>query len=268
MVDADGCPLDSDNDGVPDYLDHCITSPEEIPYVDSLGCNKDSDHDGVPDYIDKCPDTDSAAVAFVDSLGCDKDSDRDGIPDYLDKCPDTDSAAVAFVDSLGCNKDSDNDSVPDYLDECPTIPGPAINKGCPVIQKTVRNLFKKAMQGIQFETGKAVIKKSSYGIMDDIAKVFLDNPTYMAEVQGHTDNTGSENVNKKLSQSRADAVRNYLIKAGVPEAHLTAVGYGSDKPIADNTTKEGRAQNRRVEFDITFEQVTYEDVFDHAETNN
>ena len=67
------------------------------------------------------------------------------------------------------------------------------------------------------------------------------------EVQGHTDNKGSEKKNKKLSETRANAVVQYLIKKGVAKDRLRAVGYGSEMPIADNNTAEGRAENRRVE---------------------
>ncbi|MCQ2342750.1 MAG: OmpA family protein [Paludibacteraceae bacterium] len=264
LIDSTGCPIDSDKDGVPDYRDKCVTLPEAVEHVDSLGCDKDSDKDGVPDYLDQCPDTKPEAVQFVDSLGCDKDSDGDGVPDYMDECPTT-QEAIGHVDEKGCDKDSDGDGVPDYKDECPTVAGPTANKGCPVIQKEVRNLLKKAMQGIQFESGKAIIKKNSYTILDQIAHIFTENPNYVVEVQGHTDNTGNEAMNKKLSQDRADAVRDYLVRAGVDEHRLTAVGYGQEKPIADNATKAGRALNRRVEFDITFEQVTYEEVLDHAD---
>ena len=87
----------------------------------------------------------------------------------------------------------------------------------------------------------------------------------MIEVEGHTDNVGKAEVNKKLSQKRADAVKDYLIKKGIEADRLSAIGYGSEQPIADNKTKEGRAQNRRVEFKITFEEVHYETIMEHAE---
>ncbi len=265
MIDSVGCPLDTDKDGVPDYLDKCPdTKPEAVAFVDSVGCDKDTDMDGVPDYLDKCPDTKPEAVAFVDSLGCDKDTDMDGVPDYLDKCPDTKPEAVAFVDSVGCDKDTDKDGVADYMDECPTVPGPAENKGCPVIQKEVRNLLQKAMQGIQFETGKAVIKPVSFSLLNKIAVIFIDHPEYVVEIQGHTDNTGKVQLNKTLSQKRADAVLKFLQDAGVKN-QMTAVGFGSERPIATNDTKEGRTLNRRVEFSITFEEVSYETIYDHAE---
>lgn len=262
MVDSVGCPIDSDGDGVPDYRDNCFTLPVAIAFVDSLGCDLDSDGDGVPDYRDSCF-TLPEGRAFVDSLGCDLDSDHDGVPNYIDQCV-TLPEAIGFVDSVGCNLDSDGDGIDDYMDECPHVAGLKENKGCPAIQKEVRNLLKKAMQGIQFETGKAVIKKNSYAILNNVAQVFMDNPSYIVEVQGHTDNTGKEELNMALSQRRADAVMQYLVKAGVAKERMTAVGYGPTRPIASNDSKEGRALNRRVEFIINFEQVSYETVLDHA----
>jgi len=161
--------------------------------------------------------------------------------------------------------DTDGDGLYDFEDECPYQYGPRENKGCPAVKKEVKNLLQKAMQGIQFETGKTVIKKDSYPLLNLIAQVFIENPSYIIEVQGHTDNTGKEEKNMEISQRRADAVMDYLVKAGVAPERMTAKGYGPTVPIADNATKEGRALNRRVEFNITFEQVSYEEVFDRAE---
>jgi outer membrane protein OmpA-like peptidoglycan-associated protein len=124
------------------------------------------------------------------------------------------------------------------------------------------------MSGIQFENGKATIKKNSYKILDDIAKIFIDNPTYMVEVQGHTDNVGKYDYNMDLSDRRAHSVRTYLINKGVPANRLTAHGYGPDVPIADNSTSAGRAKNRRVEFNITFEEVTYETIYDRVQNTD
>lgn len=263
-VDEKGCALDSDGDGVPDYLDECPDTPAEaIGHVDEKGCPTDADGDGVMDYMDQCPETPEGVQ--VDSIGCPLDTDGDGVPDYLDECPDTPAEARGFVDEKGCPLDTDGDGVFDYEDKCPEIAGSKENKGCPALSKTVKNIFKKAMTGIQFETGKAVIKKSSYGILDQVAQIFLDNPTYMAEVQGHTDNVGKADMNMKLSDNRANAVRDYLIKKGVAADRLTAKGYGDTMPKATNSTSAGRAQNRRVEFDVTFEEVHTEIVNQYAD---
>ena len=262
-VDENGCTRDTDHDGVPDYRDDCPnTLPEATAYVDENGCDKDSDGDGVPDYRDKCPNTPAEAYNFIDENGCPLDLDEDGVPDYRDKCPRTVYAARQHVDTCGCDKDSDLDGVPDYLDECPYVPGVKENKGCPQVKRAISTLLKKAMTGIQFETGKAVIVKKSYGILNDIAKVFIENPDYIIEVQGHTDNVGKPEVNMNLSEKRAQAVREYLVKAGVDGKRMTAHGYGDTMPIDDNKTKAGRAKNRRVEFKITFEEVNYEIIND------
>ncbi len=265
-VDSVGCPLDTDGDGVADYMDACPGTPEAAyGRIDAKGCPIDTDGDGVPDYMDECPGTPEAAWGRVDANGCPIDSDGDGVPDYLDECPDTPIKAIGFVDAKGCELDSDGDDVPDYKDECPTVAGLKENKGCPEIKREVRQLLQKAMQGIEFESGKATIKSKSFPLLDQIAAIFIENSNYIIEVQGHTDNTGKAEANKALSQKRADAVRDYMIAKGVDFQRLTAVGYGQEQPIADNTTKAGRQKNRRVEFKISFEEVHYETILDHAD---
>ena len=255
-MDKKGCPIDTDGDGVPDYLDKCPDTPKEAKgMVDKNGCLLDSDGDGVPDYLDLCPNTPTEAKAFVDKNGCPKDTDGDGVPDYLDKCPDTPIAARGMVDQNGCPRDTDGDSVPDYLDKCPTIPGVTSNNGCPEIKKEVRTLFQKALQGIQFESGKFKIKPISYTILNKIASVLIENPTYLIEVQGHTDNAGKPETNLLLSEKRAEAVKVYLISKGADAKRITSHGYGDTVPVASNKTPNGRALNRRVEFIISFEKV-------------
>jgi outer membrane protein OmpA-like peptidoglycan-associated protein len=290
FVNENGCPRDNDGDGVPDYLDKCPDTPAGIA-VDEHGCPPDGDGDGVPDYKDECPGTPAEARGFVDEVGCLKDSDGDGVADYMDKCPgtprgvevdkngcpisDSDGDGVydqvdrcpntpvearGFVDENGCPRDTDGDGVPDYLDKCPTIAGPASNNGCPELTHEVRRLFQRALQGIQFEIGKATILKSSYGILNEIADMLKENPDYLIEVQGHTDITGSKELNMRLSNSRAAAVRDYLIGKGINKERMTSKGYGMTLPVADNNTVEGRAKNRRVEFIVTFERVVSEPV--------
>ena len=266
-VDSIGCPLDTDGDGVPDYLDECPDTPKEAyGMIDAKGCPMDTDGDGVPDYLDKCPGTPVEAHATVDEKGCPKDSDGDGVADYLDECPNTPEAARGHVDNKGCELDSDGDGVPDYQDECPVVAGSKANKGCPEIKREVRQILQKAMQGIEFETGKSTIKKKSFPLLDQIANIFIENANYVIEVQGHTDNVGKPDLNLRLSQQRADAVMAYLAKKGVEASRMTAVGYGQEVPIADNKTKAGRQQNRRVEFKISFEEVHIETILDHADT--
>lgn len=266
MVDEKGCPKDSDGDGVPDYLDECNDTPEAAyDLVDEKGCPLDSDGDGVPDYRDACPGTPQDAQGYTDEDGCELDDDGDGVPNYLDECPRTRKEAAMFVDEKGCDLDSDNDGIMDYEDECPNVAGVRANKGCPEIKREVKTLLEKAMQGIEFETGKSTILPSSYPLLDQIAQTFIDNPSYIIEVQGHTDNVGDPESNMKLSQDRADAVLLYLVKKGVSSDRLTSVGYGQEQPIADNSTKAGKQKNRRVQFKITFEEIHYETILDHAD---
>lgn len=249
-VDANGCPLDEDKDGVPDYLDKCPGTPAGVQ-VDTLGCPVDTDKDGVADYLDQCPDT--PREAEVDENGCPKDSDGDGVPDYLDKCPNTPAAAKGYVDENGCPTDKDGDGVYDFEDKCPETPGIKENKGCPEVKAEVKQLFKKALNGVQFETGKSKIKgKTSFAILDDVVKVMQENPAYKLNIGGHTDNVGNAEKNMQLSKERAAAVRDYLVSKGVEESRLAAAGYGDTKPVADNKTAKGRAENRRVAFEVEF----------------
>jgi outer membrane protein OmpA-like peptidoglycan-associated protein len=246
-VDADGRPLDNDGDGVPDYLDKCPDTPKNVK-VNATGCPLDADADGVPDYLDKCPDTPKNVK--VNATGCPLDADADGVPDYLDKCPDTPKGAK--VDANGCPLDRDKDGVPDYMDKCPDVPGIAANKGCPEVKAETKKIFAQALQGIQFESGKDIIKKSSNAILDKVVKVMMDNPAYYLEINGYTDNTGIADKNLALSQKRADAVKNYLVKNGIDGEKLIARGFGQSFPVADNATAAGRAKNRRVEFKVNF----------------
>ena len=101
---------------------------------------------------------------------------------------------------------------------------------------------------ITFETGKADLKPESVIEINRVAKLMQEHPELEFEVQGHCDNTGTDAVNDPLSQQRAEAIVNALVKQGIAQSRLTAVGKGSHSPIAPNDTAEGRAKNRRVEF--------------------
>ena len=240
-VDSTGCPADADKDGVPDALDKCPDTKIGLN-VDNTGCPLDFDKDGIPDGLDQCPNTMQGVP--VDSLGCAADADKDGVYDGLDKCPDT--PAGASVDTVGCPVDTDKDGVPDFIDKCPnTLEGVRIDKkGCPLNKKEDLEQLKK---GINFQTGSTKLTKASYKTLNDIVKLMKKFSTANIEVQGHTDNTGSEDKNKQISQDRAQVVVDYFIQNGISSDRLRAVGFGSDKPIADNKTKKGRSKNRRVE---------------------
>ena len=194
---------------------------------------QDSDGDGVYDNLDKCPSTPSGVR--VDSSGCPLDSDGDGVYDYLDKCPDTPQGIN--VDNSGCPFDSDNDGVYDYLDKCSGTPlGARVDeRGCWVLK------------GVQFNIGKATIKPESHQILDEVFEVLVKNPQQKIEIQGHTDSTGSAEMNLRLSQNRAASVLEYFVSKGIKRTRLSCRGFGMEKPIASNDTVDGRTKNRRVE---------------------
>ncbi|MDR1544815.1 MAG: OmpA family protein [Prevotellaceae bacterium] len=207
----------------------------------------------MPDYLDKCPNT--PAGAKVDKDGCTPDTDGDGVPDYLDKCPNTPDAAYGYVDEVGCPKDTDGDGIPDYIDRCPDIKGVVENYGCPEIKKEILKVFKQALHGIQFETGKATIKKKSNTILNSIAKIMKENPDFNLDIAGHTDDVGNDDMNMDLSKRRAAAVKAYLVKQDIAEDRMKTEGYGETLPVATNKTSAGRAENRRVEFTVIFERL-------------
>lgn len=239
-VDVNGCPIDSDGDGVADYLDQCPNTPAAaVGYVDAKGCPKDSDGDGVADYLDKCPNT--PAGAKVDANGCTSDSDGDGVADYMDKCPNT--PAGVQVDKNGCPVDTDGDGIPDYLDQCPKVKGVKENNGCPAVEAA-------AYSNIMFDSSKYTIKPGFDTELDQVAKTLKDNPSYTLKVDGHADTSGIAEKNMILSQHRANSVKNYIVKKGVNGSRIDAKGHGDKQPVADNSTWEGRTQNRRVELSI------------------
>ena len=257
-VDAQGRAKDSDGDGVFDGLDKCEGTPKGAK-VDKNGCPIDSDGDGVADGIDTCPDTPKGAK--VDAVGCPMDSDGDGVFDGIDQCENTPKGAV--VDAKGCPVDSDGDGVPDGIDQCPATPaGLKVDpNGCPIeVSEKETQLLDTGMirlQDINFDVGKATIKPESFPLLDEVAAILLQYPTLTIEIGGHTDITGSKVKNLALSEARAKAVFGYLSQKfpTLDATHFTTIGYGSEVPIAPNSTALGRAKNRRVEFKVTNAEV-------------
>lgn len=185
----------------------------------------DSDSDGVPDEQDQCSGT--PAGAQVDATGCELDDDGDGVANSKDQCADTPSGAL--VDEAGCQK---------YLD------------------KDVKETLY-----VEFEHGKAEVTKASYPKLGNLAEEMRKYPSANLVLEGHTDSTGSAAFNKKLSKERADAVMRVLVdEYDIAAERVTTEGYGEEKPIADNGTSEGRAENRRVEaiMKATTQEAQYE----------
>jgi len=226
---------DRDNDGIKDKSDLCPTTPEGN-VVDSSGCSPDTDGDSISDDRDECPGTPSGTI--VESNGCPpKDRDNDGVLDTEDQCLDTPAGAIVNPD--GCKKpDQDQDGILDTEDDCIDTPiGASVNsRGCWVISD------------LQFASGRWELEASHKNSLQEVIDIMRQNPDLRIEIQGHTDNTGSEGLNKKLSSYRAMSVMKYLMQNGIKVSRLTFMGYGSEKPIVRNDTPENRAMNRRVEF--------------------
>ena len=250
--DADGCPdYDNDKDGIPDSIDKCPDIAEDIDgFEDADGCpDYDNDKDGVPDSVDKCPNFPEDYDKFQDADGCpDYDNDKDGVPDSVDKCPDVPEDIDGFEDADGCpDYDNDKDGVPDTLDKCPMTAGTAANSGCPGPSKPKAEETRHGpliLNGVMFESGKAVLTAVSRAVLDQVALSLQEWIEVKLEIQGHCDNT---ETGLNLSQQRAEAVRDYLIQKGVAADRLKAMGYGSLQPIGNNATAAGRSKNRRVE---------------------
>jgi OOP family OmpA-OmpF porin len=254
-------PKDRDGDGCLDPVDKCPDRPEDIDGFEDGDCcpDPDNDKDGIRDQDDKCPNHPEDKDGFEDKDGCpDPDNDGDGIPDKLDKCPLKPEDHDGFEDADGCpDDDNDKDKIPDLKDKCPNKPedydGDKDDDGCPDKYKLVVVTKKKIelKQKVFFATARTRILPRSYNLLNEVAKVLKDLPKLHVRVEGHTDSRGSARYNKRLSDGRAKSVRRFLIRKGVRGDRLTAFGYGEDRPVASNRTREGRAMNRRVEFVIT-----------------
>jgi outer membrane protein OmpA-like peptidoglycan-associated protein len=254
---------DTDGDRIPDASDRCPTQPEDFDnFEDADGCpDPDNDGDGVPDATDKCPFEPEDRDGVEDADGCPEiDNDNDGIPDAKDACPDRAEDLDEFQDGDGCpDPDNDGDGIPDIRDKCPLQPevfnGNADDDGCPDAGPVLVELTKEKLvikQEVKFQTNRAKVKSDSFQLLATVAKLLVLHPEITSvRVEGHTDSKGKRDKNLKLSQARAEAVRKHLIEVnGIDADRLQAVGYGPDRPVAPNSTKQGRALNRRVEFVI------------------
>jgi len=245
---------DKDGDGIPNDRDADPDNPEDFDgYRDEDGApDPDNDNDGVLDAQDGAPNDPEDRDGFEDADGVpDPDNDGDGILDIHDECPDEPEDMDGFQDDDGCpDPDNDGDGVLDEVDECPGTPARVAvdDKGCPVVEEISEGLV---LEGANFKLGSSELTPDSAEVLDKVAASLRGWPDVTIEVAGHTDSTGSEQVNRRISQARADAVRAYLIEQGIDPARITAVGYGPDRPVASNATAEGRAQNRRVELKRT-----------------
>jgi outer membrane protein OmpA-like peptidoglycan-associated protein len=246
-------PKDSDGDGFLDWQDACLA----VPGVAPNGCPApvaaplDTDKDGIPDPQDPCPTEAEDGAQPAPSDGCpNKDPDADGILLPDDKCPTEKGVAPD-----GCPiHDKDQDGILDEVDKCPDQPetknGFQDADGCPdELPKEVAK-FAGVIKGIQFDFGKATIRKESNRVLDDAIKVLKQYEDLRISISGHTDNVGEAQKNIELSQARAAAVKEYMVGKGIDPSRIETRGAGPNEPVADNSTDKGRQENRRIEFKL------------------
>lgn len=217
-----------------------------------VAMSTDRDGDGIPDEVDQCPDVPEDKDGFEDQDGCpDYDNDKDGIYDAQDQCPNEPEDRDGFQDLDGCpDPDNDKDGIPDAIDQCPNQPetfnGFKDQDGCPdeKPQEIKQTLI---LKGVNFKTASAELLEESYYVLEQVFNSLEAFPNVRVEIAGHTDNQGGDSYNMALSSDRAKSVMNYLVQRGISADRIVPKGYGKTRPIASNSTSEGRAKNRRVE---------------------
>ncbi len=197
------------------------------------------------DVQDACP----GAAGEKERNGCPRlDSDADGVFDEDDRCP-----AVAGSEG-GCPPVAKPQPP---RERCVDSPEVFVDQGCPApaLVKLESDRLVIA-EKVFFDTRKATIQQRSFQLLDQVAALLRAHPEVEhVFIDGHTDSQGKPQTNRTLSTGRAEAVKQYLVKAGVEARRLEARGFGPDRPIAGNGTPEGREQNRRVEFVISSQET-------------
>ncbi len=269
--DLDGCPEpDNDQDGVLDVADACVMEPEDRDgFEDENGCpDPDNDQDGILDVRDVCP---------VDAEDVDGYQDEDGCPDpdvpttvmVVDPAGKVIELARCTVSGGGFEKEFkgalDVGLVPGFYTVSATATGFAKKEATfevkepnqvlelklePVVTKVVVSRERIDLKdNVYFDTGKATIQARSHGLLDDAVKILVDYPEIRKlRIEGHTDSRGSADSNLKLSQARAESVRQYFIDKGIDAARLTAIGYGEERPLDPANNAAAWTKNRRVDF--------------------
>ena len=250
-----GCP-DRDGDGVADKDDRC---PDAKGDAANHGCpvvSTDTDGDGVPDSEDKCP-TVKGTMANHGCPAVSGDSDGDGINDDVDQCP----AVAGVLRYHGCPiPDTDGDGVNDEIDHCPTVAGLATNHGCPekvksgnagvteTITDEMVNTVTETASKIQFNQSQFDLSPAAMSALDAVANLLQRSPSLHLKIDGHASKEGDRYVNLGLSNSRANAVKDYLVSKGINENRLQVAYFGADIPLTTDPAKQ--ALNRRVEMKL------------------
>jgi outer membrane protein OmpA-like peptidoglycan-associated protein len=243
--------IDSDGDGILDPQDLCPMQPGVAPNGCPAPVLVDTDRDGIPDASDPCPNEAEDGLPPNPNDGCpNKDPDGDGIPVPEDKCPTEKGVAPD-----GCPiKDRDGDGIPDAIDKCPDKPetfnGFEDADGCPDELPKALAKFAGVIKGIEFDFGKATIRKDSNKLLDEAVKVLTQYKDLHVLISGFTDDVGERQANLDLSEARAKSVKEYMVSKGIDAGRVETRGAGPDDSIADNKTEKGRQQNRRIEFKL------------------
>jgi OOP family OmpA-OmpF porin len=237
--------------------------PSKARYVDPQApCFRwpavDFDADGVFDRIDHCPDTPPGCT--VGKWGCSSDSDGDGVCDGRDQCPDTPKGMK--VDRNGCqagahamNDTHGQEAMPKEVSNPPApVPAPA-----PPASESERQLVERGrirLENVYFETGSAVLLPESEASLNEAGTALEKFPDLRIEVEGHTDTRGPSAFNMRLSQSRSESVRAYLLHHfQLQEGNLSAKGYGETRPETRERNEEELLRNRRVELRVLNPEV-------------
>jgi OOP family OmpA-OmpF porin len=253
---------DRDHDGIFDDEDACPDEPGiRTNDPKTNGCpRQDRDHDGVFDDEDACPDVPGVRTSNPATNGCPpSDRDHDGIFDTEDACPDEPGIRTTDPKTNGCpRRDRDNDGIFDDEDACPDVPGvrttdPKTN-GCPPAGDQVRLEGDKIVLGeiIHFDLDSPRVRHESWGIIKKVADFMNANPDIIEiDIEGHADESGSEEHNMVLSRDRAASVKQLLVRFGIDDKRITSHAYGESRPRVPGHAEEARRQNRRVEFTVT-----------------
>ncbi len=196
---------------------------------------------GTEESASLCPGT--PAGIPVDPDGCALYSDADAVPDYQDQCPGT--APGIPVDPNGCPVDSDGDGVATDRDACPSTPiGTRVDvRGCPLAGERIA-----IVTNINFDFDRAVVREDVRKRLSRVIQLLKEMPEVDVQIVGYTDDIGSAEYNRVLSLRRAESVRDYIATRGIDATRLSVSGRGKTDPLVPNSTPEGRAVNRRVEF--------------------
>lgn len=248
--------VDSDHDGLADDRDRCVTEPEDVDaFEDQDGCPEpDDDHDGVLDVDDGAPRDPEDPDGFEDQDGVPElDNDHDGVADARDRCPVEPEDVDTFEDDDGCvDPDNDSDGVLDVDDQCPLSAGTVRAHGCSESARfDVATGTIVIFQRVEFSTSRDRIVERSFPILQEVADLLTASPEVTRiRIEGHTDDRGRDGANLDLSRRRAASVVRWLVAHGVDASRMEAWGCGELLPIETNETREGRQDNRRVEFHV------------------